>query len=353
MDLRDQLLALGEHTCSRLVEPLEFVPELEQAPERIVHRDTRLECTVARDGVRGNHTRDGRGSPDSSSTKTRARGRRVAYNAANLMRQIAVVNMKGGVGKTTTAVHLAAGLARQGARVLLVDADPQGNVGHALGVHHDPTIREVMLGAVAPSAAIVRSVRERLDVITSRPVVFSLEAQLAGAPQRETILTRRLAGLTGYDVVVIDTSPAMSLLTYNVLLYATDLIVPVTMDGMAIVAVRQTLAGVHEIRELWPDRPHELLAVLPSCINTSTNATREAFEVLGSEPETAARLFRRGIRQCIDVTYAIAQRQTIWEYAPRSRAAEDYDAFVGFVASTIGTGAERQAAQSQGQQAIL
>jgi cellulose biosynthesis protein BcsQ len=104
------------------------------------------------------------------------------------------------------------------------------------------------------------------------------------------------------------------------------------MDAMAIIGARQTLRGVQEIRELWPDRRLDLLAVLPTAVNAATNATRAAFDVLEQDGEMRERLYRPGIRQCIDVTYALTQRQTIWEYAARSRAAEDYSAFVRFVA---------------------
>src|SRR5690242_232938 len=157
------------------------------------------------------------------------------------MRKIAVVNMKGGVGKTTTAVHVAAGLAARGRRVLLIDADPQGNIGHGFRVRHTHTIEDLLIGTVAAEAAIVRGVRERFDVIASTPAAFALEQRLAGQTQRETILARRLRGLVDYDAVVIDSSPAMNLLTYNALLYAEELIVPVGMDLMAIIGARQTL----------------------------------------------------------------------------------------------------------------
>ncbi|MEP6467156.1 MAG: AAA family ATPase [Parafilimonas sp.] len=252
------------------------------------------------------------------------------------MPQIAIVNMKGGVGKTTTAIHLAAGLARQGSRVLLIDGDPQGNLGHVLGLRSGPTIRELMLGEAAVDAVIVRGVRERLDVIPSTPAAFGIDIQLAAAPSRETILARRLRGLSGYDAVVVDCSPAMSLLTYNALLFASDIIVPVAMDGMAILGARQTLAGVREIRNVWPEHRLELMAVLPTSVNVTTNATRAAYEAFDEHTELRHRLYRRGIRQCIDLTYSLTQGQTIWEHSPRSRAAQDYDAFVQFVRETIG-----------------
>lgn len=241
--------------------------------------------------------------------------------------------MKGGVGKTTTAVHLAAGLAMKGQRVLLIDADPQGNIGHVLNVASDKTIKDVMLGAIAAQDAVIPDVRPNLHVILSTPSAFALDVQLAGVMQRETVLARKLAPLADIlDAIVIDTSPSMSLLAYNALLAATELVVPVGMDSLAITGMRQTLDGVREIRSLWPSHSLALAAVVPTSLNVQTYASRAALAALEQDEEANPKLFKQGIRQCIELTYAAAAHQTIWESAPKSRAAEDYSALVNFLA---------------------
>jgi chromosome partitioning protein len=244
------------------------------------------------------------------------------------MTRICVLNMKGGVGKTTIAIHLAAGFSRRGKRVLLADTDPQGNVSHTLGLVPDGTICELMLGDREPEDLIIRSVRDNLDVLPSSPAAFALDRQLAGETQRETILDRRMRAVSGYDMVVVDTSPSMSLLTFNALLYANHVVIPIGMDLMAVIGARQTMNGIAEVQELWPERTLRVLAVVPTFINASTVASRATLAAINKDPELRNHLFEPGIRQCLDLTYASASRETIWEYAPKSRAAQDFDALI-------------------------
>ena len=263
------------------------------------------------------------------------------------MRRFAVVNMKGGVGKTTSAIHIAAGLAMAGNRVLLIDADPQGNVTHTLRLKPRRTFEEFMCGEAALEAVVMHGVRPSLDVIASTPAAFALERRLSGETQRETILARKLRGLRDYDAIVIDTSPAMNLLTYNALLVAEELIIPVGMDLMALIGARQTIAGVDQVRDLWPDRKLNVLAVLPTFVHSGTYATKATMEALQTDDKIGPYVYKAGIRQCIDLNYATASHQTIWEYAPRSRAAEDYTNLIGFINSHA-TDGEKTHAPSQG-----
>jgi chromosome partitioning protein len=260
------------------------------------------------------------------------------------MRKLAVVNMKGGVGKTTSAIQIAAGFAARGARVMLLDADPQGNIAHTLGIRTDHTFEELMTGDATFDTVVMRNVRRGLDVVASTPAGFALERRLAAETQRETILARRLRGVTGYDFVVIDSSPAMNLTTYNALLFAEELVIPVGMDLMAVIGARQTFAGVRQVRELWPDRRLDLLAVLPVFVHSGNHATKAALDALDADPLLGAHVVRPGIRQCIDLNYAAASHQTIWEYAPRSRAAQDYTTFIDFIEKA---GAGDQYAQNE------
>src|SRR5262245_9802171 len=247
------------------------------------------------------------------------------------MRKLAVVNMKGGVAKTTTAIHVAAGLADRGKRVLLIDADPQGNVAHALKLRPIHTFEQLMTGEATLDSVVIRDARRGLDVIASTPAGFGLERRLANEMQRETILARRMRDARGYDVIVVDSSPGSNLMTYNALLLAEELIIPVAMDVMAVIGAKQTLSGVQQVRELWPERRLDLWAVLPVFVHSGNHATRATMDALESDPALGPYVMRPGIRPCIDLNYATASHQTIWEYAPRSRGADDYARLIDFI----------------------
>jgi chromosome partitioning protein len=163
---------------------------------------------------------------------------------------IAVLNQKGGVGKTTTAINLASYLAKQGNTVLLVDLDPQGNATSGLGLERaegDKGTYEVLLGQVK-AMDVVKPADKRLYVMPTDAQLAALEIELVAHPEREMVLKQALEG-NSYDYVLIDCPPALSLLTVNALTAADSLLIPVQAEYYALEGLSQLLQVVQMVRQ--------------------------------------------------------------------------------------------------------
>ncbi len=235
-------------------------------------------------------------------------------------RRIAVFNHKGGTGKTTTSVNLAAGLAERGARVLLIDADGQGNVGASLGINGAKNLYHVLVVGADPKDVVV-PVRDNLDVITSNELLASAELYLASRPNRDSRLRERM-GQCGshYDVVVIDCAPALSLMNQNALVYADSVIIPVSCDYLSLVGVRQVMRTLKNVRELLR-HPINLVGVLPTFYDIRNNISRESMDVL---KQHFGERCLPPIRVNTKLKEAPSVKQTIFEYAAESYGAADY-----------------------------
>lgn len=247
-------------------------------------------------------------------------------------KRIAVFNHKGGTGKTTTAVNLAAGLAEAGNRVLLIDADGQGNVGASLGINGEHTLYDVLVhGARAEDVAV--PVRNNLDVLTSNETLAAAELHLAGLPNRDRVMRERLGGrVSGYDVVVVDCAPALSLMNQNVLVYVDSVVVPVGCDYLSLVGVKQVLRTLRSVRRLL-GHDVELLGVLPTFYDKRHRVSRDALEALHDHFKDRC---LPPIRVNTRLREAPAVRKTIFELAPDSRGAEDYLTLVGKIHERMG-----------------
>lgn len=256
-------------------------------------------------------------------------------------KRIAVFNHKGGTGKTTTAVNVAAGLAEKGKRVLLVDTDAQGNVGVALGVRGAKTLYHVLVLGQDPREAVV-PVRSNIDVLTSNESLAAAELYLGGRPHRDRVLRERLAGADAYDYVVLDCSPSLSLLNQNALVYADSVLIPVSCDYLALVGVKQvinTLRNVHEHLK----HPVYILGVVPTFYDARHKISREVVDTLkGKFGELCFPVVRANTK----LREAPAARQSIFEYAGDSHGAEDYRTVVSRVLKAQKTGAKKAAAQA-------
>jgi chromosome partitioning protein len=235
-------------------------------------------------------------------------------------RRLAIFNHKGGTGKTTTSVSIAAGLAARGFRVLLVDTDSQGNVSVSLGVKSERTLYHVLVMGLRPTDAAV-PVRPNLDIIVANETLAAAELYLAGRQNRDRVLRDRLApAFSSYDVVLLDCSPSLSLLNQNALVVAEGIVVPVACDFLSLVGVRQVVKTVKSVNSLL-HHPVQIHGVLPTFYDARANICRDAVDTL---KEHFGDRVLPPIRQATRIKEAPSQGKTIFEYAPDSNAAEDY-----------------------------
>ncbi len=256
------------------------------------------------------------------------------------MRTIAVMNQKGGVGKTTTSVNLAAGLACAGRRVCLIDLDPQGHASLHFGIEafgETPTIYQVFGGEKKLSDAR-RLVTDNLWLVPSNLDLAAAEMELADVTGRELLLRQSLedsARTNAYDYIVIDCPPSLGILTINALTAVSEVFIPLQPHFFAL----QGLSKLLETTALVTRRLNRNLRVTGIILCLYETGTRLAADITDdltafldksdrATPWANAQIFRSRIRRNIKLAEAPSFGQSIFDYAPQCPGAHDYAALV-------------------------
>ncbi len=251
------------------------------------------------------------------------------------MRSIAIINQKGGVGKTTTAVNLSAALAAEGHRVCIVDLDPQAHASLHLGIalaEGVPSIYDVLAGE-ARIADIKRQVNDNLSIVPSHLDLAAAELELAGEVGRELILRDKLAQEElDCDYLLVDCPPSLSILTLNALTAVNEVFLPLQPHFLALHGLSKLLRTI----EVVTQRLNAKLRLSGVVLCMYDSGTRLAAEVSAdvqnffNQPAATdkswenARTFKTRIRRNIRLAEAPSFGQSIFEYAPQSHGAEDY-----------------------------
>jgi len=235
---------------------------------------------------------------------------------------ISIVNHKGGTGKTTTTINLGSALAAKGHRVLLVDFDAQGSLSYSLGIDDSlPTIADALVDEV-PIHQIIQQ-RESMDILPASSSLADVELAIAKADEHYHHLKAMLSGLTGYDFILIDCAPSLSLLTLNALTASDFVIVPMQMDVLALRGLDSMLETVKNANRI---NPHlTVLGILTVMADTRKNMYQEIVNHI--KTNYTVRLFSQAIHSSVKAAEAPSFGKSVICHAPNSTTACDYRAF--------------------------
>ena len=240
---------------------------------------------------------------------------------------IAVINQKGGVGKSTTACALAVGLANTGKKVLLIDSDPQGNTTYVLGVNRTlSNLYNIMNGT--PVRDAIEQLSKKLDIIASYSGLATADKTYIQTG-REYILKKALKPvLNDYEYIVIDTPPALGILSINALTASYGVVIPVQADVMSIQGLMQLKDTIDTVRE-YTNPNLKILGILRTRYNARTNISKETSEILNDiAHKLGTILYNTYIRESICIKEAQGERKDIFRFAPNNNAVLDYVAFI-------------------------
>lgn len=249
-------------------------------------------------------------------------GNRTILEGVLMTRIIGIVNLKGGVGKTTTCVNLGAALALKGQRVLLVDLDPQQSLTNWAGIDQWPTISDVLSGEAESSQAVVKWEKTGCWVIPSGGDLRLKEIQLMSATQREFVLKNKLQMLKDFDYIFIDTSPSYGLLTINAICASTEIIIPLQTEILALESSIPFFEVLGDIKERF--HPHlKIAGILPCMFDSRTRLSKNTLDQMRSSEYLGPLLFKTFIRKNVKLAETPVVGFAVTRYSS-AYGAEDY-----------------------------